>query len=404
MKNRITKRGGQRTGEWELCFGVAMRWPRPRSRRRTARISRWNAQPVARVSEMGHSTRAWLDLQSSNREAAPALPMLGAEAGLAYRRYMESFKSKIPDLYGSALNTGSGSGGGAMGATGGTGPARFELTCANPCLPPWPVRSALASRASWRHAMLARAVSMARPRFGGDLAEHRNRGARCDRHRQRVFRAPAVTAHGRPGGDGGGPDPQYPGRLYDGYHGRAAERGSQRFHGPRQQHDPSARRAGRWDTRKSTYFSTSGNPLNAVQVTTTQIVPYFFLGPTRSVSATATALASNINAFSLEHRHRFYQNADFAAIGAAQRDPGRLAENQRVAERGRYAESRYGAHQIAGSDGGARRLDDAGVARHHGEFPAIDGRHGLGAADGGDPINASILQKVAAAIPAGRTS
>lgn len=56
---------------------------------------------------------------------------------------------------------------------------------------------------------------------------------------------------------------------------------------------------GRWDTSKSTYFGTSGNPLNAVQVTTTQVVPYFFLGPSRNVSATATAFASNIDAFSL---------------------------------------------------------------------------------------------------------
>lgn len=78
-------------------------------------------QPEVRASEVGHATRTWLDLQSSNTEAAPALPMLGAEAGLAYRRYMESFKSKIPDLYGSALNTGNGGYGGAMSATGGIG-------------------------------------------------------------------------------------------------------------------------------------------------------------------------------------------------------------------------------------------------------------------------------------------
>ncbi|WCM21241.1 DUF3613 domain-containing protein [Paraburkholderia bryophila] len=75
-------------------------------------------QPPVRASEVGHSTRTWLDLQGSNAQAAPALPMLGAEAGLAYRRYMESFKSKIPDLYGSMLNT-TGSGGGSGGATGG---------------------------------------------------------------------------------------------------------------------------------------------------------------------------------------------------------------------------------------------------------------------------------------------
>jgi hypothetical protein len=71
--------------------------------------------PAVRASEVGHSTRVWLDLQSSNTQAAPALPTLGAEAGLAYRRYLESFKSKIPDLYGSTLK-GNG-GGGPMGGS-----------------------------------------------------------------------------------------------------------------------------------------------------------------------------------------------------------------------------------------------------------------------------------------------
>ncbi|ASV99659.1 DUF3613 domain-containing protein [Paraburkholderia aromaticivorans] len=78
------------------------------------------AQPAMRADEVGHAARTWLDLQSSNTQAAPALPTLGAEAGLAYRRYMESFKSKIPDLYGSTLNTGNG-GSGAMGVNSGLG-------------------------------------------------------------------------------------------------------------------------------------------------------------------------------------------------------------------------------------------------------------------------------------------
>jgi hypothetical protein len=78
-------------------------------------------QPVVRASEVGHSSRAWIDLQSSNRQAAPALPTLGAEAGLAYRRYLESFKSKIPDLYSSTLGGSGNSGGGAMGFSGSGG-------------------------------------------------------------------------------------------------------------------------------------------------------------------------------------------------------------------------------------------------------------------------------------------
>ena len=69
--------------------------------------------PAVPNSEVGHAAKAWIELQSSNTAAAPARPMLGEEAGLAYRRYMESFKSKIPDLYGSALNQGSGNGGGS---------------------------------------------------------------------------------------------------------------------------------------------------------------------------------------------------------------------------------------------------------------------------------------------------
>ncbi|WP_025598548.1 DUF3613 domain-containing protein [Burkholderia sp. WSM2230] len=76
-----------------------------------------SGEPPVERSEVGHSTAAWLALQRSNAQAAAAQPMPGEEAGLAYRRYMQSFKSRIPDLYGSALNQGSGSGQGA-GLTG----------------------------------------------------------------------------------------------------------------------------------------------------------------------------------------------------------------------------------------------------------------------------------------------
>jgi hypothetical protein len=58
------------------------------------------------ASEIGHSTLGWLDLQRSGAVAAPPLPMLGAEATLAYNRYMESFKTKIPASFGSSVNQG----------------------------------------------------------------------------------------------------------------------------------------------------------------------------------------------------------------------------------------------------------------------------------------------------------
>ena len=76
-----------------------------------------SAQQPPRSSEIDHSTKEWLALQRSNAEAAPARPMLGAEAGLAYKRYLESFNSKIPDFFGSSVRQA-----GAGGSQGGTLP------------------------------------------------------------------------------------------------------------------------------------------------------------------------------------------------------------------------------------------------------------------------------------------
>ncbi|MBN3766769.1 DUF3613 domain-containing protein [Burkholderia sp. Ac-20365] len=59
-----------------------------------------------RASEVGHSTLNWLELQRSGEQAAPPLAMLGDEAGLAYQRYMESFKAKIPVSFGSSVGGG----------------------------------------------------------------------------------------------------------------------------------------------------------------------------------------------------------------------------------------------------------------------------------------------------------
>lgn len=74
-------------------------------------------------SEIGHSTRIWLELQRSNAEAASPLPMLGAEAGYAYRRYMKSFDTEIPASFGSTVQTGGGQGGTGGSASPGSGGA-----------------------------------------------------------------------------------------------------------------------------------------------------------------------------------------------------------------------------------------------------------------------------------------
>jgi hypothetical protein len=65
--------------------------------------------------QIGDATKEWLQLQSSGVEGSEPQPMLGAEATAAYRRYLESFNSKIPPFFASSLQSqqGSGPGGGA---------------------------------------------------------------------------------------------------------------------------------------------------------------------------------------------------------------------------------------------------------------------------------------------------
>lgn len=59
---------------------------------------------------------------------------------------------------------------------------------------------------------------------------------------------------------------------------------------------------GRWDPTVNagqSYFATSGAPMNAVQVTVSQTVPYFFAGPARVIQAVSTAQATNVRSFSV---------------------------------------------------------------------------------------------------------
>jgi len=87
------------------------------------------AEPVAAAAAapqsvpFGEATRSWLALQRSNAEAAPALPVLGAQAALAYERYLDSFKTKIPGSFGSTLGTGSSALGAGYANGGGATPA-----------------------------------------------------------------------------------------------------------------------------------------------------------------------------------------------------------------------------------------------------------------------------------------
>ena len=61
---------------------------------------------------------------------------------------------------------------------------------------------------------------------------------------------------------------------------------------------------GRWDSATSTTLTTpptdgTGSPVNAVNVTVSESVPYLFLGPARNIQASATAKATNIGAFTI---------------------------------------------------------------------------------------------------------
>ncbi|CAB3758351.1 DUF3613 domain-containing protein [Paraburkholderia solisilvae] len=65
-----------------------------------------DASDAPPASEIGHATLSWLDLQRSGRAAAAPQPMLGAEASLAYQRYLDSFRTKIPASFGSSIDSG----------------------------------------------------------------------------------------------------------------------------------------------------------------------------------------------------------------------------------------------------------------------------------------------------------
>jgi len=68
-------------------------------------------QPVMQIGDAAHSMFA---LQRSGQLAAPALPMLGAEASAAYARYLKSFDHPIPEHLDSSVGTvGGAAGGGA---------------------------------------------------------------------------------------------------------------------------------------------------------------------------------------------------------------------------------------------------------------------------------------------------
>ncbi|CAG2269730.1 MULTISPECIES: DUF3613 domain-containing protein [Burkholderia] len=78
-----------------------------------------HAQGDTPAAEIGHATSALLDLQRSNRAAATPQPIDGAAGTFAYQRYIDSFKTPIPQWFGTMSASGGGSGGGSGGLSGG---------------------------------------------------------------------------------------------------------------------------------------------------------------------------------------------------------------------------------------------------------------------------------------------
>ncbi|AKC72578.2 DUF3613 domain-containing protein [Pandoraea oxalativorans] len=91
-----------------------------------ADVVRRTSPPVvgspARDGMLGDETEALLAVQSNNLAAGPGLPMLGATASRAYRRYLESFNYAIPAFFTTMVQSDNGTGGGG-GNGGGATPA-----------------------------------------------------------------------------------------------------------------------------------------------------------------------------------------------------------------------------------------------------------------------------------------
>ncbi|MFJ2993471.1 DUF3613 domain-containing protein [Pandoraea sp. NPDC087047] len=99
--------------------------PAPEARMPTNVVRRTTAPRVGEPAAdgmLGDETEALLAVQSNNLAAGRGLPMLGATASRAYKRYLDSFSYPIPQFYSNLVqsdsSSGSNGGGGAAPSTG----------------------------------------------------------------------------------------------------------------------------------------------------------------------------------------------------------------------------------------------------------------------------------------------
>lgn len=156
---------------------------------------------------------------------------------------------------------------------------------------------------------------------------------------------------------------------------------------------------GRWDTSTSTYFGATGNPLNAVQVKTTQVVPYFFLGPNRNITATATAFASNIDAFSLGTGIATINTQQSALLNAILGGLLNTSVSLSVGDVQSLATAHIKLEDLMVALGASTMQGLLGTTVSYQKLMVAMVK-ALQA--GGDTINAAILQNVAVAIPGGQ--
>ncbi len=156
---------------------------------------------------------------------------------------------------------------------------------------------------------------------------------------------------------------------------------------------------GRWDTTSKTYFGTTGNPLNAVQVKAAQKVPYLFLGPARNVSATATALSTNIDAFSLGTSLATINTQQSALLNAILGGLLKSTVSLSVGDVQSLATAhiKLGDLMTALSASTMQGLLQTTVSYQNLMLAMVAALQA-----GGDTINAAILQKVAVSIPGGQ--
>ncbi|MFM0208731.1 TadG family pilus assembly protein [Paraburkholderia sediminicola] len=156
---------------------------------------------------------------------------------------------------------------------------------------------------------------------------------------------------------------------------------------------------GRWDTSTSTYFGTTGNPFNAVQVQTTQTVPYFFLGPSRNVTATSTALASNIDAFSLSTGIATINTQQSALLNAILGGLLNTSVSLSLGDMQSLATAHISLQNLMVALGAANMQ---GLLATTVSYQTLMVAMVQALQAGGDTVNAAILQTLAVAIPGGQ--